>query len=205
MNKLGNGILAAIACSLLLLNWHSAASHGGGTPRLTNEPVGPYRLFAWSSPEPLRAGEIHITFALILSPDGGKAIDETTLFNDLDQVVTGADIEVAFIRIGQDVASAGTQDSNQISLLAQPSDINPLYYEVDTLLPASGTWEVSVAVEGDLGKGTAMFVSEVNEARLVDWKIVGGVGAAFLFLIYASRVRSMGASRRAASRSKKAV
>lgn len=198
MNRFGNGILAAILGVLLLVNWHTASSHGGGTPRLTNEPVGPYRLFAWSSPEPLRAGEIHITYALTLLPEGGKPIDETTLFNDLDQVVTGAEIAVTFTPIHSEQGQANHTSGDPIVLFAQPSEINPLYYEIDTVLPDPGTWEISTSVTGDLGKGMANFVGEVGEARFVDWKVVGGVGAAFLFLIYAGRLRSTGPQRRAA-------
>lgn len=46
---------------LLVLSWPTrVATHGSGTPRLVNIIAGPYRLWVWSLPDPIRVGETHI-------------------------------------------------------------------------------------------------------------------------------------------------
>jgi hypothetical protein len=39
-------------------------AHGSGTPRLVNVAAGPYRLWVWSLPEPVRLGEMHLSVAV---------------------------------------------------------------------------------------------------------------------------------------------
>lgn len=173
-----NGILAAILVGIWLVGFgyehESIYAHGGGTPRLTNEPAGPYRLYVWSSPEPLRAGEVHMTFAVVLPPDGEQLVDESSLFNDLDKIVTGADVDVTFSSRAQPDSGKNPKANGLMTVKALPSSINPLYYEVDTEIPFSGKWEIAIDVKSDLGHGEAGFEVPVKNARLLDWRAVAG-------------------------------
>src|SRR5215203_6879478 len=66
-----------------------ASAHGGGTPRLTAVPTGPYRLYAWSEPEPWRVGQVHLSLAVTKpNPD--------TTSNQVEMPVTDVDITVTY-------------------------------------------------------------------------------------------------------------
>ena len=56
----------------------SLLAHGGGTSQLSNAEAGPYRVFAWTTPEPWRAGEVHVTVAVTLPPPAGTVIDDNS-------------------------------------------------------------------------------------------------------------------------------
>ncbi len=185
-----NWILVAIFGCVLLLSYGNVLAHGGGTPLLTNEPVGPYQLYVWSSPEPLRVGEVHMTFALVLPPDGNQPVDESALFNDLDQVVTQADIDVTFNTSSLSGSGEGTGAIEPIKVKALPSSINPLYYEIDTEIPVAGVWQISVDVAGDLGAGATSFQGQVEEALLLNWRVVLTVAAILFILILIVRAYS---------------
>lgn len=182
-----NGILAAILVGSLLLTYSQVYAHGGGTPRLTNEPAGPYRLYVWSSPEPLRVGEVHMTLAVVLPPEDSQTIDESSLFNDLDQVVTGADIELTFVPVSPSSLSSADDVIEAIRVKVFPSEINPLYYEMDTELPIAGEWQISIDIAGKLGTGTATFPAQIEDALLLDWGILAGVVVLLGFIILIGR------------------
>ncbi|MEZ4620844.1 MAG: hypothetical protein R2867_35780 [Caldilineaceae bacterium] len=67
-------------------------AHGGGTPRLTDVAAGPYRVFTWTQPEPLRVGEVHLTIGL--THDAAHAITATD--SAMTQPVTDAAVIVRF-------------------------------------------------------------------------------------------------------------
>lgn len=177
-----NGILAAILGCFFLLSYGSVYAHGGGTPRLTNEVAGPFRLYAWSSPEPLRVGEVHLTLAVVLPPEDNRPVDETALFNDLEQIVTGANVNITFRKVASPDSGDNADVTEQISVLALPSDINPLYYEMDTVLEEAGAWVVTVDTSADLGSGAVDFQVLVEDSLTVNWAIVAG-GIVLLLLI----------------------
>ena len=183
------GVLTVILCVVVLLAGAEVWAHGGGTSRLNNEVAGPYRLYAWTSPEPLRAGDVHMTFAVTLPPDDGITVDESTLLNDLEQVVIGAELAVRLIPL--------SNPDNAFTIMAEPSNINPVYYETDMDLPLSDEWQAIIHVSGELGQGEASFQSFVEEPRWIDWRWVGGTAALLLVLIGVSRSRSMSMKRRA--------
>src|SRR5690554_6311036 len=74
---------------IAIVGWsHSASAHAGdGIPQLTNEDIGPYRIFVWSDPEPPQMGEYHVSVALTESlPDDASGF--------AGQPILGADITV---------------------------------------------------------------------------------------------------------------
>src|SRR5690606_22554607 len=63
---------AAAVFVLVLLALFAAAgglrAHGTGTPRVMNQPAGPYLLSAWTDPNPLRVDETHVVVG-VTDPD----------------------------------------------------------------------------------------------------------------------------------------
>lgn len=124
----------------------AARAHGGGTPQLTGAEAGPYRLYAWTTPEPLRAGEIHVTVGVTQLDAQG-----------VERAVTDAAVTVTFV--GAENAGA--------EVLLRP-EIAPgtggVYYEADTDAPLEGAYRVQVAAEGLAGSGAAEFSAVVLPA-----------------------------------------
>ena len=88
----------AVVVLLLVLvsTGRSVHAHGGGTPRLTAEPVGPYSLFAWTEPEPMRAGDVHVTLAVTTPPPADAVVNNDVVNNLLEQPIDGAEAVVTF-------------------------------------------------------------------------------------------------------------
>lgn len=173
----------AVGFSLALLTllglWLAQAkplwAHGGGTPRLTSAPAGPYRVYAWSQPEPWRAGEVHLSIAVTLPAEAGAQADGA----QVETPVTDADIQVTFTpQMGM---------AAPIILQAQPQNLlGNYYFEADTDLPSAGDWQIAIAVQGEAGSGSAEFAIEALPPRSLNWGLVlaaGGVLAVLLALI----------------------
>ena len=162
------GVLAFI------LSVTAAYAHGGGTPQLTNAEAGPYRVFAWTQPEPWRVGEVHISIAVTLPPPEDAIVDEGVTNNALDTPVTDAIVQATLTRTEEPGASVTVQAAPQ-ELLGN------LYYEADATLNAPGEWRVTVDVSGPRGSGEASFTTEVLPARSSNTLLIaGGVGLAVL-------------------------
>lgn len=147
----------AVGLAALLALPLAAQAHGGGTPRLTDAPAGPYRVYAWSLPEPFRAGEVHIDVALTLAGESESALQEP---------VTDADVELRF------TPAAGGEP---IVFQAVPQRFfNGAFYEAPVTLPAEGSWRIAVNVQGPAGSGVTEFDVEALPARTVNWGLVGG-------------------------------
>ena len=156
---------------LLLPSGSSLLAHGGGTSQLANAEAGPYRVFAWTTPEPWRAGEVHVTISVTLPPPAGTVIDDNQLSNMLDEPVSDAVVTVSLIPVD------GTSAPIGISAVRQDL-LGGAYYEADTELPVSGNWQVFVDVGGPLGEGRVDFMVTVLPAQRVSWLWLGlGAGA----------------------------
>lgn len=142
-------------------------AHGGGVPRLTDEVAGPYRIFAWTQPEPLRVGEIHLSMAVV---KGERAA------NTLDVPVTDAKVTVVMQPV------TGVQDPLQVLAVLQPQ-LGNYYYEADASLPTVGDWRFTIKVSGALGEAEATFVGQVAAARQINWTLVIGGGVLLLGLL----------------------
>ena len=53
-------LLALLASALPAV----AGAHGGGKQQLAAEPVGSYRVYVWTSPDPWQVGQAHTTVAV---------------------------------------------------------------------------------------------------------------------------------------------
>ncbi|MEM7126474.1 MAG: hypothetical protein AAF702_09125 [Chloroflexota bacterium] len=186
------GLLALVTGILSLFTYASILAHGGGTPRLTDVEAGPYRLFAWTSPEPLRAGEIHMTIAVTLPPTTSSGSDKqgANQSDTLTEAVTDVNVGVVFEPMVADDQSPSQLASAKVALMASVSEINPLYYEVDTELAFAGQWKATISVDGLLGTAEASFMSGVEPALLVNWSLVFGIVLLLVVIILYSRMRT---------------
>ncbi len=145
-----------------------AAAHGGGTPQLSGANAGPYWLTVWTSPEPVRAGEMHVTVG-VGRADGAPVLD--------------ADVQVEISALPNGgVSLSGAATSAQSS--------NKFLYEVDFSLPESGRYLVTVKVSGAEGRGAASFELHVLPAEASNWLGLLLVGVGVTALAVWLRLRS---------------
>lgn len=162
-----------VICGWIALSLSAAPlyAHGGGIPRLTDVVAGPYRIFAWTQPEPLRVGAIHLSIAVVKGERTNASLDEP---------VTDAAVTVAL------APAAGEQQAPlEVSAVLQPQ-LGNYYYEADATLPTEGEWRFTIKVRGALGEADAAFVGEVLSVRQINWTLIIGGGvllAALLVLI----------------------
>ncbi len=153
-------------------------AHGGGTPQLTNAEAGPYRLFAWTEPEPWRADEVHLTIVVTLPPPAGSVIDDSVVNNQLDQPVNDAAVDVGFVSVeNRDLSFEAVAELQALG--------NNTSYEVDTTLPVAGLWQVEISVDGLDGQGQASFQIDVLPARTLNWPLIAGGGALLILAVAA--------------------
>lgn len=156
-------LLCSLALSLLWLQ--PALAHGGGAPQITDAPAGPYRLFAWSSPDPWRTGSaVHLTVAVTMVDAAGQ----TTPISDAAVTV---------------VLTAESQSTPPVQLMAAPNPTAAGFYEADGQLPVAGVWRVEVLVDGAAGAGSGAFTTSVEPGNSFQWMIGVGVGVGVLALL----------------------
>ena len=140
-------------------------AHGGGTARLVDEPVGPYRLYVWTRPEPISVGTAHFTVG-VFSQNPGSEVDEPVL-----------DAMVALSLMRSD-GGLGWQGE-----ASREESVNKLYYEADATIPTEGEWQATVVVSGPAGSGSATFGFAAVE-RGINWMVVGMVAVAVIALAW---------------------
>jgi hypothetical protein len=171
--------LALTSTLAFVIDAAPAQAHGGGEPQLVNAQAGPYRVSAWTKPEPIRVGTMHLSVAVSESPGQGSSGEET------GDLVLDAAVHVQMnprSRPGPGlVTSATRQDA-----------VNKLFYEADMELPAEGQWQVVISVEGAAGTGSASFDIDVLPAsasnthgvlgtlRSLRWSVWAGLALALL-------------------------
>jgi hypothetical protein len=119
----------------------STAQADGGTVRVS-ERVGPYRVSAFTSPVPLRAGPVDVS-VLVQDADTGRPIPDVTVT-----------VGVAPRERPKDAVthSATTEAAT-----------NKLFRDALFDLPEVGTWDVVIEVSGPHGPATTRFAVEVSE------------------------------------------
>ncbi|MEJ5247551.1 MAG: hypothetical protein WHS90_07275 [Caldilinea sp.] len=144
-----------------------AAAHGGGTPQVVDAPAGPYRLFAWTTPDPWRAGEVaHITVAV-------------TRVDAAGQVFPIANAQV-MIRL-----TSETQPEQTLTLPAQPvSAVATGFYELDHKFPGDGLWRIEVEARGAEGVGVVAFTMAVEPAASAPWLLWAGATLAAVVIAF---------------------
>jgi hypothetical protein len=148
---------------LLAMSADRAMAHGGGTARLVDEPVGPYRLYVWTKPDPIRVGTAHFTVGVFTRTSGSEQ----------DEPVTDARVQLQLVpKEGGD----GWQGE-----ASQQASANKLYYEADATIPAEGEWQATVSIGGPAGSGSAQFdLAAVPPG--VNWPPIGGAAVVLVVL-----------------------
>ena len=144
-------------------------AHGGGTPQLVNEPAGPYWLSVWTTPDPARVGEFHLTLGLSEPGEGREA---------------GAPVLGANMQVRLEPATA-TTGSPVTAMATNENSTNKLFYEADVTIPAEGTWQVQIQVDGPAGVGAASFPLEVGPPQTTNWLLLGGGGVLLVAALFA--------------------
>lgn len=149
--------LALVVLLLLVMQPARAQAHGGGVPQLVKEPAGEYAVYAWTNPDPVRVGVMHLTVALVQP--------------DTDAPVLNAAVQVtAMPQSGQPLSVAATHENATIKS----------YYEADLDLAETGPLQVNVAYQDGAASGSAGFTVQV-EPRGLDVQRIG-LGVALLVI-----------------------
>lgn len=162
------GLLLLLAISLPYL----ATAHGSGTLRLANVAVGPYRLSAWSAPEPPRVGDFHISVAV----DEPKGENPSATSSPSTPTV-----QVTMTDVAQHREKLMQQATLQTTFFQS-------YYESYFTIPATGRWQVTVNVTGSAGAGAASFALDVLPPQRINWELVLWCATALFALILVGRV-----------------
>lgn len=171
---------------LLVLFWlagpHPVAAHGGGAPQIVNEPAGPYLVSAWTDPDPLRVGTVHITVALSEpAGDGGS-----------NNAVAGEAVLGAAVRVV--LEPQAIPDTRPVGGLATHENaLNRLFYESDLEVPETGIWRVKLLIDGPAGSGETAFEVQVLPPTRMNWPIL--ITAAAVVVVAAVVVQVTGRSR----------
>lgn len=142
--------LAGLAGLLLLVPLAPALANGG-TVRISRAPVGRYLVSVFSSPTPLRTGEVDIS---VLVQDSGDAVVR-------DVVVR---VEARPIRVTEGGVSAVRETATR------EAATNKLFQAAKFPVETPGEWEFRIEVGGDEGAagGAVSFRAELTEATLLD-------------------------------------
>lgn len=122
---------AALIVLFALLPTRILAHAGVGIQHLDNVPAGPFRVYAWTDPEPPQVGEYHVTVALTENVEG----DETGLGGGpvLDAYVL---VELVHQESGEKHSAVATHDDA----------LNKLFYEASFAPEMEGTWSVQLRI-----------------------------------------------------------
>lgn len=164
----GVAVLGSIALYVFAVPLYA---HGGGVPRLTDEVAGPYRIFAWTQPEPLRVGDIHLSIAVV---KGARSGEQSA--TGLDEPITDATVIITLQPVNQVDAPL------RVSAMLQ-QQLGSYYYEADATLPTEGDWRFTIEVSGPMGDGRVAFVGPVSPARQVNWTLVITAGMLLVGLL----------------------
>ena len=161
-------LLVTIIAVLMIVG--PTVAHGGGTLQLSDTLAGPYRLTVWTSPEPVRMGELHVTVG-VGDTNGLSVLDASVLV-----IITPPN-------------GSGKPFSDDATTSQSANKFN---YEVDFELISPGIHEITVEVRGVEGEGFASFDIEVLPLKVHEWNRVvligGGVVAAVAWIVWRKRV-----------------
>lgn len=160
-------LLIMVLLFVVLLVPSTLQAHNGGTAQLTNVLSGPFRLYAWTQPDPMRAGEIHISVGLTDA--------SLPAASGLEQPVADAVVSVTLIPVDP--------PGEPIPVATEPWSLSAVYFEADATLPTAGLWRFMINVTSPAGQGQAAFALTVLPARALNGSLLAGAGLAFCLLL----------------------
>lgn len=147
----GRPTLLALLLTATLLWPLAAQAHGGGVPFVTNEAAGPYSLYAWMNPDPLRTGEVHFSIGVVQRDENG-----------FERPVSDAEVTVL---LHAEQHNEQTEVA-PLELTARPDpSLGGVYYEVDAVIERAGRWTVEIVAAGDEGTGSVTYPIELEATR----------------------------------------
>jgi hypothetical protein len=136
------GIVVAGLLTSLLITLPGDLEADGGTLRVSNVPMGAYRVNVFTDPTPIPPDTLDIS--VLVTFERGRG------------VATGLEIEVEGRRLdgsGHTIRHPATRDQAE----------DPRYYAAKFALGSVGEWEISVRLEGPEGQGETSFRVTVQE------------------------------------------
>lgn len=165
------GYCRLLVTLVLLVLWlwvpSTMQAHNGGTSQLASVLSGPFRLYAWTQPDPMRAGEIHLSVG----------VTDATLpsATGLEQPVADAVVTVTLTPLDP--------PGEPITVATEPWTLSAVYFEADATLPTAGLWRFTINVTSPAGQGQAEFALAVLAARTLNGPLLGWAGLAFVLLL----------------------
>jgi hypothetical protein len=133
---------------------------GGGTRVVVGDQViGPYSLWVTTSPEPAQVGMLTIDVR-VSDPASGKKITDATI----------------------DVELVNPEDGTRLTGAVTHKDAgNPIDYAAHIQMPAAGSWNGTLRINGSAGQATVTFTQRVLEPRSSSTLVV--LGLPFLVML----------------------
>ena len=141
---------------------NSASAHGGGFQLSKRASAGPYNLTIGTIPDPPTVGEA-ILIIEVTDPDTGDRV---------------RGLDVTIVPSGPE-SSEGDPDT--LDGIADSYD--PTLYETRAELPSAGPWTFNVIVDGQAGRGEALFAYDVKRVNPIGGIITLLTLLAFLTVI----------------------
>jgi hypothetical protein len=168
MKRFGAGTLILLIVILLPTSSVLSAGpgEGGRRVRLDNEPAGPYLLRVVTSPTPPRVENLYVEV---------RVLDKSN-----QQILT--DVQVTILASPFDHQGETLLEAASHAIAPIPTE-----YAAHLVVPTAGTWQITVVVEGSLGKGEAGFLERVTNPPTLGVYIVVGApiaGLALLSLVF---------------------
>lgn len=138
-------LLAALLA--VLLAFAAGARANGGQVRIAAERVGPYEVTVFTSPVPLRAGELDVS-VLLQRPGSPEIVEDA--------------------RIAVVVTTAGGETVGRFPATHEQAT-NKLYYAAKFPLKQPGHYRITVEISGPGGGGTVGFETAVEPAGDQAW------------------------------------
>jgi hypothetical protein len=141
-----------------------ALAHTEGKMQLSAEPAGPYKVTAFTSPDPATTGELHVAALVFLAEDASPILEAqvTVQLQNLDSGV------------GPITIPAALGDSE-----------NKLLFEAVANIKEPGDYSIVIEIdEENHGHGSASFVLEVISEGGFNWLILAPIIAALLAIAF---------------------
>ena len=146
------------------LSPYSVEAHGGVT-EFRRGLAGPYEVAFGTSPRSPSPGPVHVSLRVVDSAQGLAAPDSSVTMS------------------GYVLDEQGSKLDSFEGLEADLYEEDPVFWDIDLSVKRVGDWVFTVAVEGDLGEGSADFVVKVRESNPITGIITVVALVAFLSLV----------------------
>jgi hypothetical protein len=150
-NRLRNALVAALALMVLSAVFAIAAVRAnGGQLRVDGEPVGPYQVYVFSDPTPLRSGVVDFSFI----------VEDAATFETRFDVT----VDVTAESLDHDIPPVQARASRELA------DDPNTYQAAEFELPRTGNWRFTVALTDATGEvGAVTFDARASAERDIGW------------------------------------